>query len=114
FFRGQSSTRLNEKQASYVIRQVLSAVEFLHARNIVHRDIKPANLLVLSSESLLLADFGLAKRMEPGQHAMTGACGTKPYLAPELVRDLHYDETVDLWAIGVVTYELLHGYTPFR
>lgn len=52
FSRGQSSTRLNEKQASYVIRQVLSAVEFLHARSIVHRDIKPANLLVLSSESV--------------------------------------------------------------
>lgn len=50
FSAWQCSTRLNETQASYVVRQVISAVEFLHERSIVHRDIKPANLLVLSSE----------------------------------------------------------------
>ncbi|CAN0311066.1 unnamed protein product, partial [Hapterophycus canaliculatus] len=65
---------------------------------------------------VLLADFGLAKQLpkangKPG--LLVGACGTKPYLAPELVRDVPYDAAVDLWALGVVTYELLHGYTPF-
>eukprot|EP00903_Cladosiphon_okamuranus_P013816 g12858.t1 len=106
-------TVLDEKQASFCVRQVLGAVEFLHKRSIVHRDIKPANILVLSNK-VLLADFGLAKQLPKGQPGLlVGACGTKPYLAPELVRDVPYDAAVDLWAVGVVTYELLHGYTPF-
>ncbi|CBN75324.1 Ca2+/calmodulin-dependent protein kinase I-like protein [Ectocarpus siliculosus] len=63
---------------------------------------------------VLLADFGLAKQLPKGDPGLlVGACGTKPYLAPELVRDVPYDAAVDMWAVGVVTYELLHGYTPF-
>ncbi|CAM9963567.1 unnamed protein product, partial [Scytosiphon promiscuus] len=109
------STVLDEKQAAFCVRQVVSAVEFLHKRGIVHRDVKPANILVLSNK-VLLADFGLAKqlpRVNGRTGLLVGACGTKPYLAPELVRDVPYDAAVDLWALGVVTYELLHGYTPF-
>ncbi|CAM9806543.1 unnamed protein product [Ectocarpus sp. 8 AP-2014] len=107
------STVLDEKQAGFCVRQVVSAVEFLHSKGIVHRDVKPANILVLSNK-VLLADFGLAKQLPKGNPGLlVGACGTKPYLAPELVRDVPYDAAVDMWAVGVVTYELLHGYTPF-
>ncbi|CAM9754955.1 unnamed protein product [Ectocarpus sp. 4 AP-2014] len=107
------STVLDEKQAGFCVRQVVSAVEFLHSKGIVHRDVKPANILVLSNK-VLLADFGLAKQLPKGDPGLlVGACGTKPYLAPELVRDVPYDAAVDMWAVGVVTYELLHGYTPF-
>ncbi|CAN0286522.1 unnamed protein product [Pylaiella littoralis] len=89
------------------------AVEYMHSKNIVHRDLKPANLLITEDKQLRLADFGFAKMLEEGTDTMTGLCGTKPYLSPEQVNNFPYGTAADMWAAGVVVYELLMGVTAF-
>nr|XP_033773278.1 calcium/calmodulin-dependent protein kinase type 1G isoform X2 [Geotrypetes seraphini] len=103
-----------EKDASNVIRQVLSAVKYLHDNGIVHRDLKPENLLYLNPDEdskIMITDFGLSK-ME-GNGIMSTACGTPGYVAPEVLAQKPYSKAVDCWSIGVITYILLCGYPPF-
>ncbi|GAA5935891.1 hypothetical protein JCM1841_005831 [Sporobolomyces salmonicolor] len=106
-----------EQDAAKLVQTVLSAVEYLHSHGIVHRDIKPENLLYRSKDAdsdLLLADFGLSKVMDEQQFsALTTTCGTPGYMAPEIFKKLGHGKPVDIWAMGVVTYFLLCGYTPF-
>ncbi|XP_063307022.1 calcium/calmodulin-dependent protein kinase type 1G [Pelobates fuscus] len=103
-----------EKDASNVIRQVLSAVKYLHDNGIVHRDLKPENLLYLTPDEnakIMITDFGLSKMEESG--IMSTACGTPGYVAPEVLAQKPYSKAVDCWSIGVITYILLCGYPPF-
>ncbi|XP_060040809.1 calcium/calmodulin-dependent protein kinase type 1G isoform X2 [Erinaceus europaeus] len=127
-----------ERDASLVIRQVLSAVKYLHENGIVHRDLKPENLLYLTPEDnsrIMLTDFGLSKMEQSG--VMSTACGTPGYVgtatqspartpawlcpppppptptAPEVLAQKPYSKAVDCWSIGVITYILLCGYPPF-
>ena len=103
----------------------LSTLAHLHASGIIHRDIKPENILVTDSGSLQLADFGLSIRST--NDAPVTRVGTLDYMAPEVVRcprkrtpqewkdrkDLHYTFAVDVWALGVLVYELCLGEPPF-
>uniref|UniRef100_A0A672R003 Calcium/calmodulin-dependent protein kinase type 1B-like n=1 Tax=Sinocyclocheilus grahami TaxID=75366 RepID=A0A672R003_SINGR len=103
-----------EKDASRVIYQVLQAVKYLHQLGVVHRDLKPENLLYetpLEDSKIVISDFGLSKMEEQG--ALSTACGTPAYVAPELLQQKTYGKEVDLWAIGVITFILLCGYPPF-
>lgn len=106
-----------ESDAADLIRATLSAVAYLHDHGIVHRDLKPENLLFRTPEDnadLLIADFGLSRIMEEEQfHVLTTTCGTPGYMAPEIFKKTGHGKPVDLWAIGVITYFLLCGYTPF-
>ena len=90
-----------------------SAIQFIHEKSIIHRDIKPENILISSDGSLKLADFGWSSFLEDHRKRET-YCGTLDYLAPEmLTRDHKHDEKVDIWAIGVLIYELCTGTSPF-
>jgi TolB-like protein/tetratricopeptide (TPR) repeat protein len=105
--------------------QLADALGHAHERSIVHRDFKPGNVIVTSSGRLKVLDFGLSLRMEtkvsedttqyegnrPPQHPVTG---TLPYAAPELLRGQEADARSDIWALGVVLYELAAGRRPFR
>ncbi|KAJ4292985.1 Calcium/calmodulin-dependent protein kinase type I [Collariella sp. IMI 366227] len=106
-----------ESDAADLIRAVLSAVAYLHDHGIVHRDLKPENLLFRTPEDnadLLIADFGLSRIMDEQQfHVLTTTCGTPGYMAPEIFKKTGHGKPVDLWALGVITYFLLCGYTPF-
>ncbi|KAL1967582.1 hypothetical protein VTN77DRAFT_3097 [Rasamsonia byssochlamydoides] len=106
-----------ETDAADIIRATLSAVAYLHDHGIVHRDLKPENLLFRTPEDnadLLIADFGLARIMDEEQfHVLTTTCGTPGYMAPEIFKKTGHGKPVDIWAIGVITYFLLCGYTPF-
>ena len=105
-----------EKQCARIVRQIISSVAYLHSKNIIHRDLKLENFL-FSDESntsdLKMIDFGLSKHFNVGelQHEHVGT----PYtVAPEVIRSKDgYDAKVDVWAIGVITYLLLSGDTPF-
>ncbi|KAJ2896977.1 Calcium/calmodulin-dependent protein kinase cmkB [Zalerion maritima] len=106
-----------ESDAADLIRCTLSAVAYLHDHGIVHRDLKPENLLFRTPEDnsdLLIADFGLSRIMDEEQfHVLTTTCGTPGYMAPEIFKKTGHGKPVDVWALGVITYFLLCGYTPF-
>jgi len=105
----------SEKEAIFLIKQILEAVKYLHEHEIAHRDLKPENLLcseVDGIDIIKIADFGLSKMFSGNEKLKTG-CGTPGYVAPEILLQDTYDNKVDLWSIGVITYILLSGYSPF-
>ena len=88
-------------------------MEYLHGKGIIHRDIKPENLLIDGKGHLKLADFGWSNYFKSDAQRTT-FCGTLDYLAPEMVESGHqHDHMVDIWAVGVLVYELLTGKSPF-
>lgn len=109
--------RFTEKDASGTIRQVLEAVEYLHSKDIVHRDLKPENLLYLTrvdDSPLVLADFGIAKHLDTPEGVLKTMAGSFGYAAPEVMLKRGHGKPVDMWSLGVITYTLLCGYSPFR
>jgi len=103
-----------EKDAADLIKQVLSAVAYMHSEGVVHRDLKPENLLYHSTDEdskIMISDFGLSKMEDSG--IMATACGTPGYVAPEVLAQKPYGKSVDVWSIGVISYILLCGYPPF-
>jgi len=102
-----------EKDASFIMSQLFSALDYLHKNDIVHRDLKLENLLLAKKEGLeiKLADFGLSK-VYTGE-AMQTACGTPYYVAPEILTGDGYNKKIDTWAAGVLLYVLLSGRLPF-
>jgi len=106
-----------ERDAANLVRTTCSAVAYLHEQGIVHRDLKPENLLFKTSaedSQLLIADFGLSRIMDTEKlHILTTTCGTPGYMAPEIFQKSGHGKPVDMWALGVITYFLLCGYTPF-
>ncbi|RMD39427.1 hypothetical protein DV735_g5701, partial [Chaetothyriales sp. CBS 134920] len=109
--------KFTEKDAARTIKEVLEAVDYLHDRQIVHRDLKPENLLYLSREpdsDLVLADFGIAKMLDSPGEVLTTMAGSFGYAAPEVMLKWGHGKAVDMWSLGVITYTLLCGYSPFR
>jgi len=110
--------RLPLDEALGILRQVLLGLEAAHGAGIVHRDIKPANVLVTRTGIVKILDFGLAKLLSDSQaQAVTGAgetMGTVLYMSPEQLRGQAVDSSSDLWALGVLAYELLSGVSPFQ
>jgi eukaryotic-like serine/threonine-protein kinase len=106
---------MNPAKALAVIEPVVSALAAAHRSGLVHRDIKPENVLIATDGRVKVADFGLAKAVSADtQHTATGGViiGTVSYLAPELVVDGTCDARADVYAAGVVLYELLTGAKP--
>jgi eukaryotic-like serine/threonine-protein kinase len=105
--------------------QLADALAHAHERGVVHRDLKSANVIITPSGRLKVLDFGLSRRIEQKiseettkydkswdeQHAITG---TLPYIAPELLRGKEADARSDIWALGVLLYEMAAGRRPFR
>jgi len=109
--------KFTEKDASQTIKQVLGAVNYLHRNNVVHRDLKPENLLYLTkapNSDLVLADFGIAKMLDTKDEVLTTMAGSFGYAAPEVMLKQGHGKAVDMWSLGVITYTLLCGYSPFR
>ncbi|CAI2189351.1 7853_t:CDS:10, partial [Funneliformis geosporum] len=106
-----------ERDAAHLVRSITEAVAYLHDNGIVHRDLKPENLLFRTKaedSDLLIADFGLSRIIDSEKfHVLTTTCGTPGYMAPEIFKRIGHGKPVDLWAIGVITYFLLCGCTPF-
>ncbi|KAJ9458662.1 Serine/threonine-protein kinase Aurora-3 [Diplonema papillatum] len=104
-------TGMPEPEAASFVRQVVSALRYLHGKGYVHRDVKPENLLIDKRGTLRLADFGWAV---PSRARRMTVCGTLDYMAPELLAEPpSHSSPVDLWAVGAVAHELLCGSPPF-
>ncbi|CAD8139004.1 unnamed protein product [Paramecium pentaurelia] len=109
----QPQKKFDEKTSAKFILQACLALENIHSKNIVHRDIKPENLLLDEKQDIKLADFGWSNFLKPNEIRQT-FCGTLDYLAPEMLeKSRQHDHQIDIWAIGVLCFELLTGLSPF-
>ena len=100
------------------MRQVCEAVNQLHSSRIIHRDIKPENIVLhevnihLFQNVIKLCDFGWSVHLD--NKLRTTFCGTPIYVCPEILRGKEYDQKIDIWALGIMMYEMLVGENPFN
>jgi len=119
FDRIVSKGSFSEAEAASLMQSLAGAIKYLHGIGIVHRDLKPENLLYANTTDkspIKITDFGLAKlkpEKDGDSQKMSTACGTPGYVAPEVLMNVAYGPSVDLWSLGVILYILLCGFPPF-
>lgn len=114
FYHITKTKYLTESQAAKIMRQIFSAVAYLHSKRVCHRDLKPENFLLKyenDDSSIKLIDFGLSRSLTDNEF-MTDPNGTPFYIAPEILEG-EYTEAVDNWSLGVILYIMLSGSPPF-
>ncbi|MCC6614041.1 MAG: serine/threonine protein kinase [Anaerolineae bacterium] len=102
-----------------ILREIASALDYAHRQGVIHRDIKPGNILLSDEGFALLADFGIVKLLEGTNTAAnltnpSGVVGTPAYMSPEQANGLEIDGRNDIYAMGVVVYEMITGQQPFK
>jgi serine/threonine protein kinase len=102
---------LTEDKSFKFFIQVVNAIYFLHKNDLIHRDIKPENIL-LFEDCVKLCDFGWCARLDGGNRGTF--CGTAEYMSPEMVNKEEYSKDIDIWSLGILLYEMIHGHSPFK
>ena len=108
---------LEPAEATRIISQVLTALEYSHRAGVVHRDIKPGNIMITSSGQVKVMDFGIARAISESSATIaesSAIVGTAQYFSPEQARGESVDARTDLYSTGIVLFELLTGRAPFR
>ena len=112
YLKSKPNKILPEPEIKFIFRQLADAINYCHSNSIVHRDLKLENVLLDESRNIKIIDFGFSI-VCPFDKKLTIFCGTPYYMAPEVLEGA-YDETCDMWSIGVITYCILCGYPPFN
>ena len=99
----------------YYFGQLIDSIYFLHENNIIHRDIKPANILFTNNMKMIkLCDFGFSEDLSlKKNNALNSMCGSPLYMAPEILLRKSCDMTIDIWALGIILFEMMFGFHPF-
>ena len=106
---------LPPERAAHLLAQIAQALDYAHARNLIHRDVKPGNVIVSPQDHATLTDFGVARSLEGTRLTQSGVMvGTPAYMSPEQVKGQPVGPTTDVYALGVVAYEMLGGRPPFE
>jgi len=120
YLEGESLEKTIDRQLQVPLVQKLGylvqacrALDYAHRRGVIHRDIKPANIMVTSEGVVKVVDFGIARIVDTSKTQTGILLGTLAYMSPEQVRGQHADQRCDVWALGVVMYELLTYHRPF-
>jgi serine/threonine-protein kinase len=112
--RVRSAGALAPRAATRIIAQVAEALDYAHLKGVVHRDLKPSNIMILEDGDVKVMDYGIARARRFEGLTLTGAfLGTPDYVAPETAEGKGTDARSDLYALGVVFYEILTGKKPF-
>lgn len=110
-----TAERLRWEEATRVIDQLLAALNYIHARNLVHRDVKPANVMIEWSGRVVLMDFGAVRKLDVISLAQgLRVVGTVNFVAPEILNGKQATASTDLWSLGVTAYRMLSGLMPFQ
>uniref|UniRef100_A0A182NHF7 non-specific serine/threonine protein kinase n=1 Tax=Anopheles dirus TaxID=7168 RepID=A0A182NHF7_9DIPT len=110
--RSREASFLNQHTVMAKFGDIAEGLVYLHQRNVIHRDLKPANVLICMDNRLKLADFGVSKIMHADDLNRT-IVGTPLYMAPEVARGKDYDYKSDVWALGIIFYEMCMLKHPF-
>lgn len=105
--------RFTKAQVQFYNAEVCLALEYLHKKSLAYRDLKPENMVIHKDGHVMLTDFGLAKHVEKGQKTYS-FCGTPEYICPEIINSDGHNQLVDWWAFGILCFEMLCGFPPFR
>jgi serine/threonine protein kinase/tetratricopeptide (TPR) repeat protein len=107
--------KIPPEEAVGIVRQICQALDAAHAEGVVHRDLKPQNIMLDQSGRVVVMDFGIAHSKEMPGMTMTGALmGTPEYMSPEQARGEKTDKRADIFAVGIIFYEMLTGKMPFK
>jgi serine/threonine protein kinase len=96
-----------------LLKDIIDGFKYLSSLGITHRDLKPANIL-LKNGRCKIGDFGFAKNLQYGENTiMSSIVGTPLYMSPQILNRVGYTTKSDLWSVGLIYYEMLHGFTPW-
>jgi serine/threonine protein kinase len=117
YFLSLQQTILPEKKIKEIIYQIGTGIEYLHHFGILHRDLKPENLMMSEKNHevaiVKIVDFGLSKILGI-QEKSNDSYGTLSYAAPEVIQKYNYNNTIDIWSMGIILFFLVCGYLPFN
>ena len=115
FMSNRGLEKLDEERLHEIAFKIAEGLSYLHKKNIVHRDIKPENILLkdkTENSDVVLCDFGFSQRLKK-EKKCTQICGSKGFMAPEVLDGQPYSFPADVWSFGVMLYALVSGKLPF-